>query len=46
MGVPKAIGLDVPNFGKDVPNSGKNVPRVPKCIPRYGSDPNHLIMGL
>ena len=45
MGVPKAIGLDVPNFVKDVPNFGKNVPRVPKCIPRYGSAPNHFLIG-
>ena len=45
MGVPKAIGLDVPNFVKDVPNFGKNVPRVPKCILRWESVPNHFFMG-
>ena len=45
MRVPKAIGLDVPNFVKDIPNFGKDVPRVPKCVPRYGSTPNHFLMG-
>ena len=38
MGVPKAIGSDVPNFVKDVP-------KVPKCVPRWGSAPNHFLMG-
>ena len=28
MGVPKSIGLDVPNLMKDVPNFVKDVPRV------------------
>ena len=43
LGVPKAIGLEVPNFIKDVPNFVKDLPnfvkdepRVPKCIPRWG----------
>ena len=45
MGVPKAIGSDVPNLMKDVPNFVKDVPRVPKCIPRWASGPNHLLMG-
>ena len=52
MGVLEAIGLDVPNlmksvpnFVKDVPNFLKNVPRVPKCVPRWGSAPNHFLMG-
>ena len=32
MGVPIALGMDVPNFIKDVPNFAKGVPRVSKCI--------------
>ena len=31
---------------KDVPNFVKNVPRVPKCLLRWGSAPNHFLMGL
>ena len=38
MGVPKAIGWDVPNFVKDVP-------RVPKCVRRWESGPNHFLKG-
>ena len=34
MGVPKAIGSDVPNLMNDVPNFMKDVPRVPKCVSR------------
>ena len=45
MGVPEAIGWDVPNLMKDVPNFVKDVPRIPKCIPRWGSAPNHFLMG-
>ena len=45
MEVPEAIGSDVPNFVKDVPNFGKNVPRVPRCVPRWGSVPNHFLIG-
>ena len=52
MGIPEAIGLDVPNLikdvsnlMKDVPNFVKNVRRVPNCIPRWGSTPNHFLMG-
>ena len=45
MGVPKAIRLDVPNLMKDVSNFVKDTPRVPKCIPRWGSAPNHFLMG-
>ena len=45
MGVPKVTGWDVPNLTKDVPKFGKDVPRVPKCIPRWGSAPNHFLMG-
>ena len=33
MGVPKAIGSDIPNLMKDVPNFVKDVTRVPKCVP-------------
>ena len=29
----------------DVPNFVKNVPRVPKCVLRWGSGPNHFLMG-
>ena len=45
MGVAKAIVSDVPNLMKVVPNFVKDVPRVPKCIPRWGSTPNHFLMG-
>ena len=38
MGVPEAIGSDVPNFVKDVP-------RVQKCLPRWGSAPKHFLIG-
>ena len=38
MGVPKAIGSDVPNFVKDVP-------RVLKCFLRWGSTPKHFLIG-
>ena len=51
-GGPKTIGSDVPNlmknvsnFVKDVPNFVKDVPMVPKCVPRWGSAPNHFLMG-
>ena len=30
---------------KDLPNFGHDVPRVPKCVPRWGSTPNHILMG-
>ena len=30
---------------KDVPKFVNDVPRVPKCIPRWGSTPNHFLMG-
>ena len=45
MGVPEAIGSDVPNLMKDVPNFVKDVPRVPKCVSRWGSAPKHFLMG-
>ena len=52
MGVPESVGSDVPNlmkdvpnFIKDVPNFIKDVPRVPKCNPKWGSAPNHFVMG-
>ena len=52
IGVPKAIGSnvpnlikDVPNLMKDIPNVLKDVPRVPKCISRWESTPNHFLMG-
>ena len=38
MEVLESIRSDVPNFVKDVP-------MVPKCIPRWGSTPNHFLMG-
>ena len=53
MGVSEYIGSDVPNLMKDVPNLikdvpnfVKDVPRVPKCDPKWGSAPNHFVMGL
>ena len=30
---------------KNVPNFVKDVPRVPNCVPRWGSAPNHFLMG-
>ena len=49
----ESVGSDVPNLMKDVPNLIKNVPnfvkdvqRVPKCDPKWGSSPNHFVMGL
>ena len=52
MGDPEAIGSDVPNLMKDVPNFMNDVPnfvkdvlRVPKCVLRWGSTPNHFLMG-
>ena len=45
MAVPEVIGSDLPNLMKDVPDFMNDVPRVPKCIPRWGSAPNHFLMG-
>ena len=45
MGVPEAVGSDVPNIMKDVPNFVNDVPRVLNCISRWGSAPNHFLMG-
>ena len=45
MGVPKFVGSDVPNSMKDIRNFVNNVPRVQKCIPKWGSAPNHFLMG-
>ena len=45
-GGPGTIGLNVPNLIKDVPNFVKDVPMVPKCVLRWGSIPNHFLMGL
>ena len=36
---------DVPNFVKDVPNFVNDVPRVQKCFSKWGSTPNHFVMG-
>ena len=36
---------DVPNLMKDVPNFVKDVPRVSKYVLRWGSTPNHFLMG-
>ena len=36
---------DVPNFMKDVPNFVNDVPRVQKCFSKWGSTPNHFVMG-
>ena len=45
MGVPEAVGSDVPTLMKDVPNFVKGVPRVRKCVSKWGSTPNHFVMG-
>ena len=52
MGVPEAIGSDVPNlmkdvsnFMKDVPNFVKDVPSVPTCIQMWGPTPKYFLMG-
>ena len=52
MGVSEFVGSDVPNLMKDVPNLikdvpnfVKDVPRVQKCVPKWGSAPNHFVMG-
>ena len=45
MGVPEVIGSDLPNLMKDVPDFVNDVPRVPKCVPRWGSAPDHFLMG-
>ena len=52
MGVSEFDGSDVPNFMKDVPNFMKDVPnfvndvaRVQKCFPKWGSAPNHFVLG-
>ena len=45
MGVSEAIGSDVPNLMKDEPNFVNDVPRVPKCNSKWGSTPNHFVMG-
>ena len=44
-GVPESLGSDVPNLMKDVPNFVKGVPRVRKCVSKWGSTPNHFVMG-
>ena len=45
MGFPESLGSDVPNLMNDVPNFMKDVPKVPKCDPKWGSDPNHFVIG-
>ena len=52
MRVSESIGSDVPNLMKDVPNLikdvpnfVKDVPRAPKCNLKWGSAPNHFVMG-
>ena len=51
-GVPESLGSDVPNLMNDVsnlmndiPNFVKDEPRVQKCILKWGSTPNHFVMG-
>ena len=46
MRVPESLDSDVPNFVKDIPNFVKDVPRVQKCVLKWGSAPNHFVMGL
>ena len=45
MGVSKFVGSDVPNLMKDVPNFVNDIPKVQKCFPKWGSAPNHFVMG-
>ena len=52
MGVLESIRSDVPNLMKDVPNFVKDVSnfvndvtRVQKCFSKWGSTPNHFVMG-
>ena len=45
MGDPKIIGSDVSNLINDLSNFVKDAPSVPKCIPRWGSTPNHFLIG-
>ena len=52
IGVSESIGSNVPNLMKDVPylikdvpNFVKDVPKVQKCVPKWGSTPNHFVMG-
>ena len=41
MGFSEAMRSDVPNLMNDIPNFVKDVPSVP----RWGSTPNHILMG-
>ena len=43
MGVPKALGLDVPNLMKNVPNFVKDVPMLPKSIMRWETTFNNFL---
>ena len=43
IGVPKAIGFDVPNLMKDVPNFVKDVPILPKSVMRWGTNFNNFL---
>ena len=45
MGIPEAIGSNVPNLMKDVPNFVKEIPKVPKCVLRWGLAMNPFLMG-
>ena len=48
MGVSESIESDIPNLMKDVPNLIKDVPNFVKDVPRapkWGSAPNHFVMG-
>ena len=45
MGIPEIIRSDVPNLMKDIPNFVNDVPRLQKCVPKWGSTPNHFLMG-
>ena len=45
MGDPETIGSNVPNLNKDVLNFVKDVPSIPNCITRWGSGPNHFLIG-
>ena len=45
LGDPKAIGSNVTYLIMDVPNFVNDVPKVSKCVLRWGSAPNHFLMG-
>ena len=45
MGDLEVIESNVPNLMNDVPNFVKDVQRVPNYVLRWGSAPNHFLIG-